>query len=49
VDQLQILNADLPRGLGDLRDLLVAMCVWLPVKDRHRDVLGGKGSHALTS
>ena len=29
VDQLQILNADVPRGLGDPRDLLVAMPMWL--------------------
>ena len=40
VDQLQVLNADLPRGLGDLRDLLVAMRMWQPVKDRHGDVIG---------
>ena len=40
VDQLQILNADLPRGLGNLRDLLVAMRMWQPVKDRHGDVIG---------
>jgi hypothetical protein len=40
VDQLQILNADLARGLGNLRDLLVAMRMWQPVKDRHGDVIG---------
>jgi hypothetical protein len=40
VDQLQVLNADVPRGLGDLRDLLVAMPMWQPVTDRHSDVIG---------
>src|SRR5829696_1233013 len=50
VDQLQILDADLPRRFGDVRDLFVAVGVWVePVQDRHGDVLGSKGCHAVTS
>ena len=47
VDQLQILDADLPRRLRDVRDLLVAMRIRQPVEDRHGHVLGSEGSHAL--
>ena len=40
VDQLQVLDADLPRRMGNLRDLLVAMRMWQAVEDRHSDVIG---------
>jgi hypothetical protein len=40
VDQLQILNTDLPRRFGNRRDLLAAMRMRQPMEDRHGDVLG---------
>src|SRR5215218_3961582 len=50
MDQLQVLDADLARRLGDMSDLLVAMRMGMkPREDRHRDVLGSKGGHAGTS
>ena len=49
VDKLQILDADLPRRLGNVRDPLVAMRMWRPAEDRHGDVLATQGSHVFTS
>ena len=47
VDQLEVLQPDLPGGLGDVGDLVLpAGAGGEPADDGHRHVLGGEGGHA---
>jgi hypothetical protein len=50
VHELEILDADLPGGLGDVRDLIGSAGVRVqPAEDGHGDVFDGQRGHAVSS